>query len=175
MRDSFNPLVSKNYSTFFSIMLSITISLTNRAYFAVVDMLTEWENHRTQTAFNDSKINKLFVVQALSSFGSLFYAAFLEEQLEGNCGMIRCMPYLTKLVSTILFQRLIFTILFDNIVPRLKAWKRFADETAGVDATTLSEAEKQSFLDPFDLNGEIISRFMDQTLMFGYMVSCAPG
>jgi hypothetical protein len=40
--------------------------------------------------------------------------------LEGSCGEVRCMPYLTKLVFTILIERLMFTMLFDNFIPKLK-------------------------------------------------------
>jgi hypothetical protein len=51
-----------------------------------------------------------------------------------------------------------------------KANMRFKSETKGVDASAFTEAEFEFILDPFDNSGEIIGRYMDQVLMFGYMV-----
>jgi hypothetical protein len=43
------------------------------------------------------------------------------------------MDDLCKLVSTIMIERFAFTFIFDNWLPRAMAYKRFRDETKGVD------------------------------------------
>lgn len=73
-----------------------------------------------ETQYNDSKITKLMACLLISSFGSLAYTAFLQEHLEGSCDDLPCMPYLTKLVYMILIERLMYTMLFDNFIPRVQ-------------------------------------------------------
>ena len=43
------------------------------------------------------------------------------------------MDDLFMLVSTIMVERFAFTFIFDNWLPRAMAYKRFLDETKGVD------------------------------------------
>ena len=111
-------------------------------------------------SYRDSKVVKIFVVQMISSFGGLSYAAFFEEGLEGSCADdASCIGTLGQLVSTILVERLVFTLVFDNLLPRLQARRRFLRETAGVgDPAHFSPAEQEFILDPYDLNREIINR-----------------
>mmetsp|Transcript_19261 Transcript_19261/g.25093 ORF Transcript_19261/g.25093 Transcript_19261/m.25093 type:complete len:485 (-) Transcript_19261:1069-2523(-) len=80
-KDSQYPLIAENYSTIFSIALSITISVVNSTYMKMAEFLTELENHRTETQYNDSKITKLLACLLISSFGSLTYAAFFSRKL----------------------------------------------------------------------------------------------
>ena len=56
------------------------------------------------------------------------------QPLEGSCdGYVRCMDDLHLLVATIMIERFAFTLFFDNWLPRAMAYKRFLDETKGVD------------------------------------------
>lgn len=54
-------------------------------------------------------------------------------------------------------------------MPRYNAAKRYKKETEGVDTTKFSPAEEQFILDPYDHRREILNRYMDQVIMFGYM------
>jgi len=177
MRRPTGSFVNQNYATLFSVALSVTIKVFDVLYGSLVEFLVHHvENHRTVTELRDSKISKMFFFNVLSSFGSVTYSAFFEEDLEGSCGTMPCVPFLTKTISTILVTRLAMSVLTDNILPRLKAFKRFRDETQGdTDEDTLrfrhnlSGPEKEFFLDPSNPE-EGITRYMDQVLMFGYMV-----
>ena len=174
MKESSIDLVSSNYQLTFSISLAVSISLTNFAYNHVANYLTEFENHRTWTNHNDSKIAKIFVVQFISSFGTLAYTAFIEDRFEGDCdndGRDGCIEMLTTLVVTILVERLFFTICFDSLLPHLREYWRFRAETSGVQSLeSLSAAEKEYTLDVFLQHDETIERFMDQVMLFGYML-----
>jgi len=153
------------------VVLSVAISVVGVFYTGVAEGLTHAENHRTDTEHNDSLIFKLFFVQFINAYASLYYTAFAMKQLEGGCdGYLRCMDDLCYLVATILVERLAFTFLYDNLIPRLNAWKRYQEETAGADVSKFTEAESQYILDPYDEAMEMINRFMDQVIMFGYMV-----
>lgn len=51
-------------------------------YNRVAVLLTDAENHRTDTAYEDSLIGKTFVFQFVNSFASLFYIAFVKQYAE---------------------------------------------------------------------------------------------
>ncbi len=44
-------------------LMSLTIQVTNRLYRAVALVLTDWENHRTETQYEDALILKTFTFQ----------------------------------------------------------------------------------------------------------------
>ena len=50
-------------------------------------IMTEWENHRTETKFNDSLILKTFTFQFVNSYTSLFYIAY--AMLEPDSGTLQ--------------------------------------------------------------------------------------
>jgi len=163
-----------NYQNIFSVVLSVGIALINQAGAAVAAILAEYENHRTQTDFEDSLIYKIFFIQFISSYGSLAYTAFLAQSVEGGCGSIDCFSELRQLVAIVLLERLIRTIVLDNILPTYMAKRRFLNETKGVDASKMSKAETEYILDPFDVQSEIINRFMNQVILFGFVVLFVP-
>ena len=171
MRDSEIEFVATWYKTIFSVVLSVSISVVNLCYVPIAKHLTEWENHRTATEHQDSLIYKQFAVQFISSYASLAYTAFFQLQLEGSCdGMPRCMDDLMQLVGTILVERFVFTILYDNVLPKLTSYYKFRAETEGADMSKMTTAEKQYILVPYDFENEIMAKFLDQVLLFGYMV-----
>jgi hypothetical protein len=171
MRDSEIEFVATWYKTIFSIVLSVTISVVNLCYVPIAQKLTAWENNRTDTEHQDSLIYKQFAVQFISSYASLAYTAFLQNKFEGSCdGMPTCMDDLMQLVGTILVERFVFTILYDNVLPRLTSYYKLQQETEGADVSKMTSAELEYILEPFDFENEIMARFLDQVLMFGYMV-----
>ena len=59
MLNSSNSLVSDNASTIFSVILAVTISIINVSYITTAEALSEYENHRTETSYRDSKVVRL--------------------------------------------------------------------------------------------------------------------
>ncbi|KAL1434021.1 hypothetical protein MTO96_012020 [Rhipicephalus appendiculatus] len=49
--------------------------------------LTEWENHRTRSMYNDALVIKLFAFQFTNTYASLFYTAFFREGRSGLFGL----------------------------------------------------------------------------------------
>jgi len=119
MKDCDFLFLRDNYNAVFSAVLAVSISIINSSYVSIAERLAEFENHRTDTQYRDSKIVKLFVVQMISSFGGLAYVAYLEAAVEGSCGEMSCMGLLSSMVSTILVERFLYTMVFDNIFPRI--------------------------------------------------------
>jgi hypothetical protein len=61
---------------------AIQIQLLNALYNAVAIRLTDYENHRTNTEYEDSLIAKTFIFQFVNSFSSLFYIAFVKPFMD---------------------------------------------------------------------------------------------
>ena len=60
--------------------------LVNQIYGYVAVYLTEWELNRTQTEFDDSLSLKIYVLQFVNYYASIFYVAFFKGQFVGYPG-----------------------------------------------------------------------------------------
>lgn len=70
--------------TDWSIILFLTIWC--QLYTRVVLWLTEWELHRTQTEHEDSLTLKMYLLQFVNYYSSIFYIAFFKGQWVGHPG-----------------------------------------------------------------------------------------
>lgn len=70
-------------SSIASILNAVQIQVMNIVYGTIADALTDRENHRTDTQYEDSLIAKIFMFQFVNSYASLFYVAFIQQSLEG--------------------------------------------------------------------------------------------
>lgn len=170
MRESDSIFLATNAANIFCVLVSICISVVNVVYAMIAERMTELEIHRTDTEHKDALIFKLFFVQFINAYISLYYTAFVMKYVEGDCGGRTCTDDLCYLLATILAERLVFTVLFDNLLPRFMSWRRYLQETKGTNPDDFSEAEKQYVLEQFDTELDVITRYMDQVIMFGYMV-----
>ena len=73
----------KYATTITSVINAVQIAVFNILYQYLAHFLTNWENHRTQSAFESSLIAKTFLFQFVNSFNSLFYIAFFKSNQEG--------------------------------------------------------------------------------------------
>ncbi|KAG8177061.1 hypothetical protein JTE90_016890, partial [Oedothorax gibbosus] len=84
----------KTLTTFASIITSTTAALLNLVcimvfnhfYSYMATYLTELELHRTQTEFDDSLTLKMFLLQFVNYYSSIFYIAFFKGKLIGHPG-----------------------------------------------------------------------------------------
>lgn len=128
-----NQSSTRSYaSTVASILNAIQIQIFNAIYRKVVITLTDKENHRTDTSYEDSMIIKLFVFLFINSYSSFFFLAFIATNLNppsdnpnnyiGQCGASNCMEplsinlaiiygtitYLSFYISFIIYIRLFY-------------------------------------------------------------------
>ena len=66
------------YGYFISVANAVTIIVYNNIYGMIADCLVCWENHRTETEFQDSLIIKIFLFQFVNSYFSLYLTAFIK-------------------------------------------------------------------------------------------------
>ena len=63
--------------TLASVCNSVQIQITNLLYGFLATVLTDLENYRTETEYEDSMIMKIFVFQFVNSYASFFFLAFI--------------------------------------------------------------------------------------------------
>ena len=78
----------QGYGTFMSVANAVTIIVHNAIYTqlaerlprlkSLAEKLTAWENHRTETEFQDSLILKMFLFQFVNSYVSLYLTSFIK-------------------------------------------------------------------------------------------------
>lgn len=77
--DFLEPYVPTAIST----LNAFQIYFFNQVYNYIAFLLTKFENHKTQTAFERSLIVKTFTFSFVNGFNSLFYIAFIKQEREG--------------------------------------------------------------------------------------------
>jgi hypothetical protein len=102
--------------TIASIINAIVIQITNYTYNLVAISLTDHENHRTNTEYEDQIILKIFVFQFINSYASFYYLAFVAEPV-GDCPNDDCMSSLAINLGIIFATRLVTKNLFDLVIP----------------------------------------------------------
>jgi hypothetical protein len=75
------PSMSSSASIIASLANAVQIQVMNLLYGQVAVQLTDYENHRTDTEYEDSLIAKTFVFQFVNSFSALFYITFIKPYL----------------------------------------------------------------------------------------------
>ncbi|XP_052075857.1 anoctamin-7-like [Mytilus californianus] len=70
-----------------TLLNAISILILSKLYGCMARKLTDWENHRTQTSYDDALIVKLFAFEFANNYASCFYIAFVKGRL-GEDGIV---------------------------------------------------------------------------------------
>ncbi|KAK6741854.1 hypothetical protein RB195_009618 [Necator americanus] len=126
-----------------SVMNTVSTMILGSVYGWMVVRLTDWENHRTNSEYHNALVVKMFALQMVNNYTSLFYIAFIRPEnngfqekglfglgekfrdvcLPGTCGSLLAVQLITHMIIKPLPK---FT--GDIIVPyvvrilRLKKW-----------------------------------------------------
>ncbi|XP_060682076.1 anoctamin-7-like isoform X3 [Hemiscyllium ocellatum] len=116
-----------------SLLNALSILALGKGYQKIAVKMTNWENHRTETEYNDALIIKFFAFEFANTYSPLFYIAFLRtnnEQfftsiglpgLEDNCGELNnCMTELCFQVLMLMITHPLPKFLKDVIIPWAK-------------------------------------------------------
>jgi hypothetical protein len=161
-----------------SILNAIQIQVFNLIYQRIVVILTDNENHRTDTLYEDSMIVKLFIFQFINSYSSFFFLAFIATYLQkpsgassemvGQCAAPNCMEPIAINLAIIFGTRLFLTNFLDIALPWY-AWRsKMREETKGVEDATLTPAERDYLLIRYETMLESISAYADTAIQYGY-------
>ncbi|KAK3592836.1 hypothetical protein CHS0354_028912 [Potamilus streckersoni] len=119
-----------------SVFNAVSVLILGKIYDWLARKLTEWENHRTQTQFDDALIIKLFVFQFANNYASCFYIAFFRGRFDDS-GLMSlgiqyqddcegtCMSQLSFQVLILMVSKPLPKFFSDVILPWLKKlWKQ---------------------------------------------------
>ncbi len=162
-----------------SILNTVQITIFNMIYQVIALKLTDRENHRTDTLYEDSMIVKLFIFQFINSYASFFFLAFIAGNLPrsnnaptnwlGQCGAPNCMEPLSINVAIIFGTRLTLTNFLDIFIPWVTYKLKVRAETKGIaDDKELSPAEKDYMLMTYSPLVQSIQNYADTAIQYGF-------
>jgi len=150
---------------FASIVNATTIQIFNLFYGGVAHRLTDRENHRTDTEYEDSMIVKLFMFQFVNSYAAYFYVAFVGK-IMGDC-TTGCMDVLGQNVAVILASRLFTGNLLEVGLPYYRyhtKYKKDIQEGEGL----MTRPEQEHLLDQYDQSKTGMEDYSETAIGFGY-------
>lgn len=72
--------LSQENGTYLALVINaVVIIILGNVYKGIAKMLNDWENHRTDTQYEDALIAKTFIFCFVNSFATLFYLAFIKS------------------------------------------------------------------------------------------------
>jgi anoctamin-10/anoctamin-7 len=148
---------------------AVQIQVLNALYNTVAIRLTDYENHRTNTQYEDALIAKTFIFQFVNSFSSLFYIAFVKPYIQAMDPCIgSCMQELQASLGTIFMTRLATGSILKLAIPFFTQKMKARSEAKGVDKDDLTDVELAYIQDEYHV---ILGTFQDYAslvIQFGY-------
>lgn len=186
MRYTLQPKIGSYASTVASILNAVQIQVFNMIYQFMANKLTAAENHKTDTAFEDSMITKTFLFQFINSYSSFFFLAFIASYLDkpdgvpssyvGECGSSTCMEPLAINLAILFATRLFLTNTIDALLPYYNSYAKKKAETKGIVIPpgskvedVLTPPENDYILQEFNPMQDSIEVWADTTVQFGFM------
>ena len=166
-----------------SLISAIQIMLLNYFYQYYAIKLTNIENHRTDTEYDDSLISKLFAFNFINSYSSLFFIAFIKHYLGETCQSNACMIELAYQL-TIIFGKyfiivkffvyviimfiLVSKLVVDKVTGYVNTWMNKVTHL-GEDETNYSQAELEKRLNEYDPSLGVLQDYAQLLVQFGYV------
>ena len=176
MRYALEKTLQGQASTVASICNTVQITIFNMVYQKVVVFLTDAENHRTDTEYEDSMTVKLFVFQFVNSYASFFFLAFIAQNLSasdpssssrGQCGAPSCMQPLSVNLAILFCTRIATGIVTNVVVPKIQSDMKRRSEGG---AKNLTPPEMNYALMNYNTMIEGINNYADAALQFGFSI-----
>jgi len=156
---------------------AISIMLFGMAYRTVAKRLTDWENHRTESDYENHLILKNFVFQFVNSYVSLFYIAFIKGKMQlfgmdtEQCAP-DCMTELSIQLGTIFITSTSVQQLNEVGIPWIKQKLAIYMESRKIQKVTKSvaeappQAEAEAKCSPYP---STFDDYNEMAIQFGYL------
>jgi hypothetical protein len=158
-----------------SIINAILIMVLNNLYSGMAERLNNFENHRTDTEYEDHLIGKTFMFQFVNSYASLFYIAFIKNNIRGtSCDKGSCMGELAMALGFIFVIRLTTGNFFEVGLPWIQrklsgiSTPKSSDEKRNAMRCEPSAIELQMGLSIYDQRGTF-DDYNEMIIQFGYV------
>ncbi|XP_008322112.1 anoctamin-10 isoform X1 [Cynoglossus semilaevis] len=148
-----------------SVIYAVVIEIMNLLYRYAAEFLTEWENHRLESSYQNHLVLKVLVFNFFNCFASLFYIAFIMHD----------MALLRQSLATLLLTSQILNQFMEAFLPywlqrrrnkkmihKLKRRRTLEDKELPLEEQVRLEASMSTYLGTFD-------DYLEQFLLFGYV------
>ncbi|XP_034553256.1 anoctamin-10 isoform X1 [Notolabrus celidotus] len=148
-----------------SIIYAVVIEIMNIIYRYAAEYLTEWENHRLESSYQNHLVLKVLVFNFFNCFASLFYIAFVMQD----------MVLLRQSLATLLITSQILNQFMEAFLPywlqrrrnkkmmrKVQKRKTLEDKELPVVDQVRLEADMSTYLGTFD-------DYLELFLLFGYV------
>lgn len=144
-----------------SVAYAVAIAVLNNLYHQLATFLTESENHRLQSSFNNHLIVKLVLFYFVNCFSSLFYIAFYLQDIELLQKYLAALMITSQLIGQVT-ESLIPYIMFRSRVTKVsKEGKKIVMKTADLSDDIERQGTQEQYLGTF-------YDYLELFLQFGY-------
>jgi hypothetical protein len=149
---------------------AVSITIFSIAWKIISLKLTINENHRTDTAFEDSLIGKTFSFEFVNKYAACFFAGFAKKYLvENDICDPTCFDELSQTLGILFIVELAVGNTAEVLTSIMAVKKKQAEESAGVSPDrNVSQIEKQYSMEPFDKLLGTFRQYQEMAFQFGY-------
>lgn len=170
------------YSVFADIINAISIMILDILYKKFAVYMTNFENNRTDTEYEDSIILKLFLFGFFNAYCPSIYIAFIKQWIGDPCTQDSCMGELGQTMMIVFVVRLVTGVSIKTALPRISRWALRSREAndliaarksgkgesrSAVKTATEEQCDLEEYVDVFDDYNEL-------SVQFGYICLFAP-
>jgi hypothetical protein len=149
----------------------VVLQILNALYGMIVYALNDYENHRTDTDYEDNLVAKVFVFQLVNSFAALTYVSFVKHFLGIFCTYNMCTYDVQTTLSTVFLTRLIAQVVIEVFIRRLMQHLKEEKETEGLEpGVSPSPIEEQYVKAAYDALVGSLKDYAALTILYGYML-----
>jgi hypothetical protein len=91
----------------------------DRLFWLVAVRLNDYENHRTDTNYEDNLVSKLFIFQFFNSYSYVTYLAFIKPFLVESCVNKDCFTELSQVLIVLMVVPIFIYCLEDAVVKKV--------------------------------------------------------
>ena len=151
--------------------------------------MTNFENHRTDSSYEDALILKTFAFRFVNNYTPMFYIAFVQPFIPSfdPCTSNDCMKELQISLGTIFILKLLFNICLSIVYPIFSTHRHYKSHVKGMrmlfhhqaitnhvlgipeeDACDMSGVELAHLKQDYDLAGGTLEDFATSVILYGY-------
>lgn len=154
-----------------SLLNAFVIAVLNYINIGSAITLNDYENHRTDTNYEDSLIVKIFVFQLINSFSALTYVSFIKIYIGLECSNNDCTYEAASTLSTVFLSSLISRALLQVVVRKIFQDKRERDETSDLlPGVSPSPIEQQYILQEYSELTGTLADFAGLVMQYGFTI-----
>lgn len=144
--------------------------MVRRVYWPVAIALNEYQNHRTETDYEDNLVSTIFVVQFAYNFFYPTYVAFAKPYTEFQCVGRSCMMELSQILLVLTFLPIIIHCVEQVAIMKIFQVQKVQKETSNIEpGSSVGIIERQYILGEYNVINGTFQDYAALMTLFGYI------